>query len=89
MIRVTIESLREFNQVIGFWYGAKDRWESYTEEEIDYLEELVSDYDFESLTQVNDFIWFESDDLLEEWHQERRDAELWHDNTIAGGIYDN
>jgi len=68
-------TLREFDQTVGFWSGARDRWIDMTEEEIDYLEESICDYEFTSITQVNDFVWFESDEILEEFHAEDEEDE--------------
>lgn len=62
--------LREFNSTVGFWSGAKQRFDSMTDEEIDYLDAYISDYEFTSICQVNDFIWFESDDIIEQYHKE-------------------
>ena len=63
-------SLRDFDSMVGFWSGAKDRWDSMTEEEKDVMEEYAEGLEFISLTQVNDFIWFDSDDILERYHAE-------------------
>lgn len=68
-------TLREFDSMVGFWQGAKSRWESMTEEEKDVLEDYAEGLEFTSLTQVNDFIWFDSDDILERYHAENEPDE--------------
>lgn len=54
---------------IGFrlWSGAESRWMHMNAEEKIYILEIfdVLHPDGASLTTLNDFIWFESDDLLE------------------------
>ena len=64
-------TLREFNDYVGFWSGAKYRFERMTDEEIDYLDACLDCEELDSLTAVNDFIWFESDSLLEEFHNSK------------------
>ena len=63
--------LRDFDSIVGFWGGARDRYINFTEEEIDYLDACLDCMEFDSLTAVNDFIWFESDSLLEEMHSNK------------------
>lgn len=59
-------TLEDFDSLVGFWSGAKDRWDDYNEEQKAYLEEIASECEFDTLTQVNDFVWFDADDLLAE-----------------------
>ena len=66
-------TLEEFDNLVGFWSGAKDRWDNYTQEQKDYLEDYCDYIDFEDLTAVNDFIWFDADDILEEAHMLEED----------------
>lgn len=62
-----INSLYDFS----FWGGARNQFNFIVEEggieAVDYLEELLSDFE-ETLTEtdINDFIWFEAYDLLVE-----------------------
>lgn len=74
-MKVTIDSLEEFASVVGFWAGAKDRWDSYSDNEKEYLEQIAYECEFTSLAQINDFIWFDADELLEEYHAEEDDEE--------------
>lgn len=67
--------LYEFNDIVGFWAGAKDRWEDMTDEEKDYLNESAADREFDTLTAINDFVWFESDDILDEIRAEDENEE--------------
>lgn len=63
----TINSLYDFS----FWGGARNQFNFIVEEggieAVDYLEELLC-YSEETLTEtdINDFIWFETYDLLVE-----------------------
>ena len=66
MFSIKNVSLEDFADSVGFWDGAKERWEDYTQEERDYLEDCIADSEFESVTDVNDFIWFNADKLLQE-----------------------
>mgnify|MGYP003288054103 FL=1 len=60
----------------NFWSGAKDRIEEwkYNDEIIDYLASYIEDvfYDYDKgevvveETELNDFIWFDADYILEE-----------------------
>lgn len=67
MAKIKNIDLFEFDSIVGFWQGAKTRWEEMSEDEQEYLNQLVEDYEFENLTQINDFIWFDSDELLDEY----------------------
>lgn len=65
-MKITI-TLEEFAEVVGFWGGAKTNWDNYTEAERDYLEAVAAECELNSLTAVNDFIWFDAPELLEEY----------------------
>ena len=72
MFTVTTKmSLEEFDDYVGFWGGARDRYYNYTQEEINYLDACLDCMEFDSLTAINDFIWFEADSLLEEFHSNK------------------
>lgn len=75
MFTVKVDCLQDFEDYVGFWGGAKVRYEALTEAQIDFLNEIISNFTFESLTQVNDFMWFESDELLELYFEEERSDE--------------
>lgn len=71
MFTVTTQmTLEEFEDMVGFWGGARDRYCNFTQEEINYLDACLDCMEFNSLTAINDFIWFESDDLLEKLHSD-------------------
>lgn len=49
------------------WGGAKDRWDNATDEQQYSVWSLINDVFFDSvpdLTKLNDFIWFECDDIF-------------------------
>jgi len=54
------------------WSGARDRWIDYTDEQKEFLVDWFIessgyiDGNIPTTTEFNDFIWFESDDILEE-----------------------
>lgn len=59
----------EFN----FWSGARDRIESATEEQKEQVKQRIKETFFYSAeetepteTEINDFVWFECDDIFEE-----------------------
>ncbi len=58
------ESISSFE----FWSGAKDTAKYLTEDELDTIEEMLTDLfpDGMSETELNDFFWFE-DDTIAEW----------------------
>ncbi len=58
------ESISSFE----FWSGAKDTANYLTEQELDTIEEILTDLypDGISETELNDFFWFE-DDTIAEW----------------------
>lgn len=58
--------LAEINHIL--WAGAKTRWEDMNSGEQLYLLQLFEEFYPEgaSWTEFNDFIWFDSDDLLEQ-----------------------
>lgn len=59
--------LFDFERMVGFWSGAKTNWDSYNEEQKEYLNQYACEMmEFGSLTQVNDLIWFDGDDILKE-----------------------
>lgn len=52
------------------WGGARDRWDAATDDQKnlvwDYLQSILDeDGSFESLTQINDIIWFECDEIFD------------------------
>lgn len=69
MIKVSFDSLREFAEVVGFWGGARDNWRSFSEAQKDLLEAVADTMEFESITSVNDFVWFAEDDFFLEWEE--------------------
>lgn len=55
-------SLREFE----FWSGAKTFAEKLTNDELDTIESFLEDMDaMLTETQLNDFFWFDSDQIAE------------------------
>lgn len=67
-IHINDYSLQDFADEVGFWAGAKDRWDSYTDEQKECLEEYASECEFDGFVQVNDFVWFEADEILKSCH---------------------
>jgi len=57
------ESISDFE----FWSGAKDTAKYLTDEEFNTIESMLEDLypDGMSVTQLNDFFWFESDTIAE------------------------
>ncbi|ARM66161.1 hypothetical protein AM2_034 [Lactococcus phage AM2] len=72
IIKEDINNLDDFN----FWGGASERWEKIQELG---LEEDVFTYLSESYpqglteTELNDFVWFELDDFIEEMEKEQEE----------------
>lgn len=58
--------LFDFDSIVGFWSGAKTNWDSYSDEQKQYLNEVCEGMNFDSLTQVNDFVWFDSEEVLKQ-----------------------
>ena len=56
-----------------FWSGARDRWVNATEDQKmrvwDFIQEIFSDR-VPTDTEVNDFVWFECDDIFDEDEEE-------------------
>ena len=71
------------------WSGAIARLREIEElgiedEFMDYLEENFFDYEDKNyeLSELNDFIWFECDDWIDE-HKEKDDEDIWGDIAYA------
>lgn len=91
---------KEFDILNDCWSGAKDTIEALTNKQINVLEEHVESlfaYDDEipSATDVNDFIWFETDTIaqwfgLETWEELLEVNEqpylTWYRNTDTGEL---
>lgn len=60
------------------WSGAKDRISSASEEQIEEvasrLQELFCD-EYITETSINDFVWFECDDIFEEDEEDEEESE--------------
>lgn len=67
--------LYDFESMVGFWSGAADRWHDYTEDQKEYLNDVCEGMEFDSLTAVNDFIWFDADELIEDAFGEEEEEE--------------
>ena len=92
--------VREFDILNDCWSGAKDTIEALTNKQInvleDHIESLFADDDeIPSATDVNDFIWFETDTIaqwfgLETWEElltVNEDPYLtWYRNTDTGEL---
>ncbi len=50
-----------------FWSGAKEWISKLTQDELDKLEDCIDGMDFHSATQLNDFIWFDTEIWMEDW----------------------
>lgn len=48
-------------QDFDFWSGAKQWVDKLTDEELEQLNDCLDDCIFESPTELNDFIWFETE----------------------------
>lgn len=91
---------KEFDILNDCWSGAKDTIEALTKKQInvleDHIESLFADNDeIPSATDVNDFIWFETDIIaqwfgLETWEELLTVNEepylTWYRNTDTGEI---
>lgn len=52
-----------------FWSGARDRWEDATDDQKKRVWDLIQDVfsdDIPTETEINDFVWFECDDIFNE-----------------------
>lgn len=92
--------VREFDILNDCWSGAKDTIEELTNKQInvleDHIESLFADNDeIPSATDVNDFIWFETDIIaqwfgLETWEELLTVNEepylTWYRNTDTGEL---
>lgn len=72
----------------ALWSGAQDRWKDYTDEQKKYLMDYfaLSAYDSEeypSLTLFNDFIWFDSDDILAESDLVDESCKSYHKKRLS------
>lgn len=60
------------------WGGAENRWKDMNEKEREYLCDYMNDVFTEEIgltaTEINDFVWFNSDDILEDWRQQMNDV---------------
>lgn len=66
MIKI-VEEIYDIRE-IEFWSGGKDTFEKLEEQDlIDELQEFIENMDDESwtITELNDFLWFEEDYILE------------------------
>ena len=81
----TEQSLRDFQ----FWSGAKDFAETLTDEQFDQIEAILEDLypDGMTDTQINDFFWFEEENIrewldlpTEEQEEANREIERWEYN---------
>lgn len=55
----------------ALWSGGKDWWEDYNDEERQYIFDYFKSYAYDredtpTLTEFNDFVWFDSHDILKE-----------------------
>lgn len=58
-----LESYSDLDNLL--WSGARDKWSSATDEVKEAIWALLESYGkFHSLTEINDFIWFECDDIF-------------------------
>lgn len=53
-------------QDFEFWGGAKDFVAKLTEDELRLLDDYLEDEQFGTMTEINDFFWFEQD-LIADW----------------------
>lgn len=68
---IQFESVYELDEIC--WQGARDRVlevekldDEKQEQFMDYLKENLGDIEHLTTTELNDFIWFECDDFIEE-----------------------
>lgn len=90
---------KEFDILNDCWSGARDTIEALTEKQVkvleDYLEEVFNVDEIPSATDVNDFIWFETDTIaewfgLKDWDELLKVNEqpylTWYRNTDTGEL---
>lgn len=90
---------KEFDIFNDCWSGARDTIEALTEKQVkvleDYLEEVFNVDEIPSATDVNDFIWFETDTIaewfgLKDWEELLTVNEepylTWYRNTDTGEL---
>ena len=61
-----------------FWSGARDRWNNATDDQkkrVWYLIQEVFAEEVPTETEVNDFVWFECDDIFNEKDEEEDEEE--------------
>lgn len=66
MIKVikTIDTFEELKDIV--WSGAVDTLETIEKyDKEDELMDLLSDFDWESDTSLNDYLWFDTDNIFE------------------------
>ena len=59
-----------------FWSGAKDRWDDATDDQKERVWDLIQEVFMDEIpteTEVNDFVWFECDDIFNEKDDEDDD----------------
>lgn len=76
---IETNTINDFSDLQMFcWSGAQSRLDEIEElgledEFMEYLEEMFSDDTDYTLTDINDFIWFECDEWIEEHKEENED----------------
>lgn len=72
-IKRELDDLNDFE----FWGGAVARWEEIQELglEDDVMIYLEEHQDYLTETELNDFVWFELDDFIEEMKEEQEETE--------------
>lgn len=92
--------VREFDILNDCWSGARDTIEALTNEQVKILEDRIEllfadDDEIPSATDVNDFIWFETDTIaqwfgLKDWDElltvNEQPYLMWYRNTDTGEI---
>jgi len=60
----------DFNDLDDFfWSGARDRWNDATDDQKERVWDLIQDVFMDEIpteTEVNDFVWFDCDDIFNE-----------------------
>lgn len=75
---LTFDDMSDF-----LWSGARDRWQDATDEQRQAVWDMLEDVFYEEIpdeTTVNDFVWFDCDDIFSTEEAEEYDESLKRNN---------